>query len=61
MRDISTEANTLDVVSVKEGLQHQTDATAPQSQPGVVSYEHSNTTFSYFAKYGYRDVSLKER
>ena len=61
MRDIPTVASKFDVVPAKEGLQQQNDATAPQTVSGGVTEKRSEANYSYFARYGYREVSLKEK
>ena len=61
MRNTSTAASGFDVVSAKDGLRQESDATAPQIESGDVTEKHLEANYSYFARYGYHDVSLKEK
>ena len=61
MRDVSTAASGFAVAPAKEGLQHQNGAMTPQTESGGVTEKHSEASYSYFGRYGYRDISQKKR
>jgi len=48
-------------VSGQEGLQYQNDATTLQKDTDGVTKEGSAENYSYFARYGYREVQRKEK
>ena len=61
MQDISTAMSNFEDVSGQEGLQYQNDATTLQKDTDGVTKEGSAENYSYFARYGYREVQRKEK